>query len=68
MIRVRTSRRGPLVVDVSEEGMELLDANGKPIDLQGRSKVLLCRCGASRNTPLCDGSHNRIGFSPEGER
>jgi CDGSH-type Zn-finger protein len=30
--------------------------------LETRSRVTLCRCGASANKPLCDGSHKEIGF------
>ena len=30
---------------------------------QSSGKVFLCRCGASRNKPFCDGSHTKSGFS-----
>ena len=31
--------------------------------LETRNRVTLCRCGASANKPLCDGTHKEIGFS-----
>jgi CDGSH-type Zn-finger protein/uncharacterized Fe-S cluster protein YjdI len=31
------------------------------------TRVALCRCGASKNKPLCDGQHSRVGFRDRGE-
>jgi len=30
-------------------------------------RATLCRCGASKNKPYCDGSHHDVGFSATGE-
>jgi CDGSH-type Zn-finger protein/uncharacterized Fe-S cluster protein YjdI len=49
---------------------------GGPYALRGQLKIggesagfraTLCRCGASKNKPFCDGSHHEIGFSATGE-
>ncbi len=31
--------------------------------LEPRNRVTLCRCGASKIKPLCDGSHAKVGFT-----
>ncbi len=38
--------------------------------LENKPVMALCRCGASKNKPYCDGSHNDIGFdsSPSDDR
>ncbi|MEO8107371.1 MAG: CDGSH iron-sulfur domain-containing protein, partial [Actinomycetes bacterium] len=47
----------------------LLVTGGATIDrsdgvvLESRNRVTLCRCGASENKPLCDGSHAKVEFS-----
>ena len=42
-------------------GIPVERADGEP--LETRNRVTLCRCGASKTKPLCDGSHKDIGFS-----
>ena len=32
------------------------------VAFETRNRVTLCRCGASSNKPLCDGSHAKVGF------
>lgn len=36
-------------------------SDGQPIEV--RNRMSLCRCGASKNKPLCDGTHAEIGFA-----
>ncbi|HVK56713.1 MAG TPA: ferritin-like domain-containing protein, partial [Burkholderiales bacterium] len=33
----------------------------------GNFRMTLCRCGASKNKPYCDGSHGEVGFTASGE-
>lgn len=40
-----------------EGEFEIVDAQGKPYGLNGRTVVSLCRCGLSKNKPFCDGAH-----------
>jgi CDGSH-type Zn-finger protein len=40
-----------------EGEIEMVDKNGNVYDLGGREVIGVCRCGMSKNSPFCDGSH-----------
>jgi CDGSH-type Zn-finger protein/uncharacterized Fe-S cluster protein YjdI len=40
-----------------------LEIDGKPAGF----RATLCRCGASKHKPYCDGSHHEVGFAASGE-
>lgn len=44
-------------------GISLVAADGTQYEI--RNRVTLCRCGASKNKPFCDGSHASVGFRAE---
>jgi CDGSH-type Zn-finger protein/uncharacterized Fe-S cluster protein YjdI len=55
------------VARVRENGPVAVHAT---VDLDGHGamfRVTLCRCGASKNKPFCDGSHVAVGFVASGE-
>ena len=55
------------LVTIREGGPYAVHAD---IRLEGQSsafRLTLCRCGASKNKPLCDGSHHEVAFSATGE-
>ncbi|PJZ58895.1 CDGSH iron-sulfur domain-containing protein [Leptospira barantonii] len=64
------NEKAPLVnkVYVRENGPLAFHAD---LDLTGQNdlgfRITLCRCGASKNKPFCDSSHNEIKFSASGE-
>lgn len=52
---------GPLWVT---GGIPIQRADAQPFET--RNRVTLCRCGHSREKPLCDGTHREIGFREHG--
>lgn len=55
---IRVQRDGPYVL---RGGITVRRADGEPIEV--RYRMCLCRCGHSKNKPLCDGSHFEVGFT-----
>lgn len=58
---------GKLSINAAPNGPLLLKGNVTLKTAAGRSafegtKCALCRCGASKNKPFCDGSHREAGF------
>lgn len=59
----------PLVnlVTIRENGPYAVRADMQLNGRRGVYRATLCRCGASKNKPFCDGSHNEIKFTASGE-
>lgn len=57
--RITSRNDGPLRI---EGEFEILDQDGKPFGLAGRTVLSLCRCGHSANKPFCDGAHKNANF------
>lgn len=62
-----TATGGPLAINPLSDGplvmqgnLTIRAGNGR-VAWQGQ-KTALCRCGASKNKPFCDGSHTEAGF------
>ncbi|PZQ99776.1 MAG: iron-binding protein [Cereibacter sphaeroides] len=55
---IRLRENGPLALEAE---MIISGAPGDSV------RATLCRCGASRNKPFCDGSHAEAGFTASGE-
>ncbi len=43
--------------------VDFVDAEGNI--LESKTDFSLCRCGASKEKPFCDGSHREVGFVSE---
>ena len=54
MVKLTVNNNGSLRI---EGEFELVDPQGQPYGLDGRTVVSVCRCGLSKNKPFCDGSH-----------
>lgn len=64
------TRGGPLHIQATKDGPLILKGNVSLIAASGRkawqgNQLALCRCGASKNKPFCDGSHIKAGFKSD---
>ena len=57
-VKIEVTENGPLLV---KGDIKLLDSENNTFDTN-KPVIALCRCGASENSPFCDGSHKKIGF------
>jgi CDGSH-type Zn-finger protein len=55
-VEFRVMPNGPLHV---KGNFTLLNSNGETVEIN--DEAFLCRCGASKNKPFCDGSHRTSG-------
>jgi len=61
-VKITMRDNGPILI---EGDFELFDMQGHKYGLAGRTAIKLCRCGQSRNKPLCDGAHKECGFQDQ---
>lgn len=62
-VKIIVKNNGPLRIE--GEAFELCDSAGNAFNLGGRSAISICRCGASKKQPFCDGSHGECKFQSE---
>ena len=60
-VKITVRNNGPLKIE--GDPITLLDQDGKPFGLAGRTIISLCRCGQSANKPFCDSAHKACAFA-----
>ena len=61
-VEIVATKNGPYLLTGNLNELELRDGDGNLHDLGGKTRIFLCRCGASTKKPFCDGQHSKIGF------
>jgi len=62
-VNIRMRPNGPFLV---EGPITLTDSEGNAFEINpDKPAVALCRCGASKNRPFCDGAHKGCGFESD---
>lgn len=62
-IELVATKNGPYLLSGDLGQLDLRDCNGNLYNVSGKSRVFLCRSGASTTKLLCDGQHSKIGFA-----
>jgi CDGSH-type Zn-finger protein/uncharacterized Fe-S cluster protein YjdI len=55
------------LVAIRENGPYAVRADMQLVGRSAAFRATLCRCGASKNKPFCDGSHHEVSFTASGE-
>ena len=61
-VTIKALKNGPYEV---AGGAKVSDSTEKEYAESQIDPLYLCRCGASKTKPFCDGSHKHIGFRAE---
>jgi CDGSH-type Zn-finger protein len=59
MAIIKALQNGPYKLE--GDGVTVLDGNGNAFP-SAKGPIYLCRCGASKTKPFCDGQHTKVGF------
>lgn len=62
-IEVVATKNGPYLLTGDLGQLDLRDGDGNLFNVSDKSRIFLCRCGASTTKPFCDGQHSKIGFA-----
>jgi len=57
-LKITLKPNGPAIIDCNSAEITMPDGSTE----MKEGKVVLCRCGASKNKPYCDGAHRDCGF------
>lgn len=60
VLDIQPAKDGPLVITGS---LETIAGSGRRVSTD--TTTVLCRCGASKNKPFCDGCHHAIDFKAD---
>ncbi len=63
-MKLNSKKNGPNVISLEEKKKIKVKRGGKVEEME-LQVIALCRCGASKNKPFCDGTHKNIGFEAE---